>query len=70
MKNIFSFLFLIVISLPTVACPLCNSNTAKDVRASIFGPDLSFNLFVTIFPFLIFGTIVFFIYRGINFKRK
>jgi len=69
MKKIFSLLFLITIS-PTIACPLCKSETAKDVRGLIFGPDFSFNLIVTLFPFLIFGLIVFFIYNGINFKRK
>ncbi len=46
------------------ACPLCNSDTAARIRASLFGPDLFFNLLITCLPFVICSLIVYFIYHG------
>ncbi len=60
-------LFLIsslIISVAAQACPFCNSKTAKEMRVSLFGPDLPVNLFITILPFIIFSLIVYFIYYG------
>lgn len=46
------------------ACPFCNSQTAKQIRAALFGPDLLYNVFITILPFLVCGIVVYLIYRG------
>lgn len=46
------------------ACPFCNSKSAREIRASLFGPDLPFNLLVTVLPFVIFYGIVYVIYHG------
>jgi len=56
--------FLLTLTLATQACPFCNSKTAKEIRASLFGPDLSFNLLITILPFIIFSAVVYLIYHG------
>ena len=58
------FLLFSTSSLAVHACTLCNSKTAKDIRASFSGPDFSFNLLVTILPFIVFSVIVYFIYYG------
>jgi len=63
MKIIFLILSLII-SVAGQACSFCNSKTAKEIRASLFGPDLPFNLFIIILPFIIFSPIVYFIYHG------
>jgi uncharacterized membrane protein len=46
------------------ACTLCNSKTATAVRAAVFGPNLLYNLAITILPFIICSLIVYFIYHG------
>lgn len=72
MKGLLLFLSL-TISVVIQACPFCKSDTAKEIRASLFGPDLTFNLFITILPFLICFLIVYFIYHGglpLNKKNK
>ncbi len=51
------------------ACPFCNSDSAAEVRTTLFGPDLIFNLSVTILPFIIFSLIGIGIYTG-GFKLK
>jgi hypothetical protein len=64
------FTFLMLLSLGTKACPFCNSTTAKEIRASLFGRDLYFNLSVTILPFLLFSVIVYLIHQGrLPFRR-
>ena len=58
---------MLLTSASVVACPFCNSATSKEVRASLFGPDLPYNLLVTIIPFVIFALIVLLIYYGDRF---
>jgi hypothetical protein len=63
MKPILFFL-LTLFSLQSVACPFCNSTTARQIRASLFGEDVWFNLAITVLPFVLFAAIAFFIYHG------
>ena len=68
--KIFSFLLLLSAFSPYAhACTLCNSKTATAVRAAVFGPDLLFNLVITILPFAVCLLIVYFIYHG-GFTQK
>lgn len=68
--KLFGFLLLLsVSSISAYACTLCNSKTAIAVKAAVFGPDLLFNLFITILPFVICVLIVYFIYDG-GFTKK
>lgn len=62
--------FFLLLTYATQACPFCNSETATEIRASLFGPDLAFNLVVTIFPFIIFSVIVYIIYHGGLTRKK
>ncbi len=62
--KIILIIFSLIISVAGQACPLCNSKTAKEIRASLFGPDLPFNLFITILPFIICFAIIYLIYHG------
>jgi hypothetical protein len=66
------FIFLVALLLPfySFACPLCSSPSAREIRKSLFGPDLLFNLFVTVLPFFICAIITFLIYHGGLPKRK
>jgi hypothetical protein len=34
-----------------LACPMCNTETGKQVREGIFGPDFYTNVLVTVAPF-------------------
>lgn len=63
MKAIF-LIVAVTISLAGKACPFCNSKTAREIRASLFGADFLFNLSVTLLPFIIFSAIACFIYYG------
>ena len=63
MKGLLLFVSLII-SAVVQACPFCTSDTAKEIRALLFGPDLTFNLLITILPFIICFLIVYFIYHG------
>lgn len=38
------------LSTTVFACPLCHSDTGKQVRSGIFGADVGFNLLVTMTP--------------------
>ena len=40
------------------ACPICHSETGKEVRAGIFDENFAFNLFGSLLPFPIFLGIV------------
>ena len=64
MRACYAFIVLLLISATGYACPICNSITAKKVRASLLGPDLLYNLVVTIIPFAIFALIILLIYHG------
>ena len=64
MRACYTFIFLLLTSAAGYTCPVCNSATGKKVRASVLGPDLLYNLVVTIVPFAIFALIVVLIYHG------
>lgn len=64
MMKVVLLIFSLIISVAAQACPFCNSKTGKNIRAALFGPDLPFNLFITILPFIIFSVIVYLIYHG------
>jgi hypothetical protein len=36
---------------PAAACPLCDSDTGRQVRANLFGPDFGTNLATVLLPF-------------------
>jgi isoprenylcysteine carboxyl methyltransferase (ICMT) family protein YpbQ len=60
-------LFILVIffnSLTSLACTLCNSRQAADVRALVFGNDFYKNLFFSILPFVVFTVIIVIISRN------
>lgn len=63
-------IFSVLLSFTAEAYPFCNTNTAKEIRASLFGTDLTFNLFVTVLPFIIFSTILYLIYHDELLVRK
>lgn len=39
---------------PAPACPVCDRETGRQVRAGIFDADFAFNLLATVLPFGIF----------------
>jgi len=39
------------------ACPVCTSPTAVQVRNYLFGPELPFNVFALVLPFIIFTAV-------------
>lgn len=48
----------LVLSGSLCACPLCNTETGKQVREGIFGPDFGINVLLTLAPFpMLFGII-------------
>lgn len=51
-----------MVATPASACPLCHTETARQIRAAIFGPDFWFNVGVTILPFVLFLGITALIY--------
>lgn len=63
MKALF-FVFLTMLPFAAQACPFCKTDTAKEIRASLFGPDLFPNLVFSVLPFLICSVIVYLIYHG------
>jgi hypothetical protein len=63
MKAILVALLLCITS-AGMACPFCNSTTAKAIRASLGAPDLPFNVLATCLPFIIFFCIAWLIYHG------
>lgn len=43
---------------PARACPLCDSDLGRRVRADVFGPDFGANLSLTVLPFAaVFGLV-------------
>src|SRR5688572_10594699 len=65
-----TLILLNVLPSAVLACPLCHSDTGKQVRAGIFGPDFGFNLLVTTIPFVIFLGITALIYFGLPTRRN
>jgi hypothetical protein len=52
------------------ACPFCDSETGRQVRAGIFNDHFGYNLFLTVLPFPIFLGIVAAIHFGLPFRAK
>ncbi|MDO8528068.1 MAG: hypothetical protein Q7T03_10340 [Deltaproteobacteria bacterium] len=52
------------------ACPLCYSDTGKQVRAGIFNGDFLFNLAMTLFPFIVFTFIGLVLYYDESKNKK
>ena len=57
-------LTVMIVSIPGWSCPFCNSSTGKEIRASLFGPDMGYNLMVSFLPFIIFSVIIYLLYHG------
>ncbi len=60
------FNFLLVFALvaaPAFGCPFCKSETAAEIRASIFGANFFFNLVVSLLPFVILYIVTIVIYK-------
>jgi hypothetical protein len=68
-KKLIFFLLLASISTISSACPFCNTQTAAEIRASLFGPDFFYYLMASLLPFLIFVIIILLIYKG-GYKTK
>jgi len=64
-QPLLTLLFVLLGSRAAFACPLCHTETGKQVRAGIFGPDFGYNLLVTIIPFVVLLGITALIYFGI-----
>ena len=61
------FYFLLLSTLlaaPTFGCPFCKSETAAEIRASIFGASFFFNLIVSLLPFVILYIVTIIIYKA------
>lgn len=57
--------------LEDITCPFCKSPAAVEIRASLFGEDFTYNLFISILPFLVFSIIIYLIYHGgIPYKKR
>ena len=61
---------LLVLAWSARGCPLCHTRIGEDVRASVFGPDFSFNLIATVLPFAIFLGVTALIYFGAPFGKR
>ncbi len=46
------------------ACPLCNTSTAKEIRASLFSAASIVQFGIMILPFALFAVIAALVYRG------
>jgi hypothetical protein len=54
---------------PAPACPLCGTDTGRQVRAGIFGDDFGRNLLLTVLPFAVLLGIVALIHFGLPWGR-
>jgi hypothetical protein len=52
------------------ACPVCHSPAGARVRAGIFNPEFSENLFAAFLPFAVFAVIVAFLHFGLPTGRR
>jgi len=69
MKNKYLPIFVMLTS-SVMACPFCGTKTSGDIRAVAFGQDMTYNITVSIIPFVIFGIVTYFIYKGIPLKKR
>lgn len=53
-----------------IACPLCNSETGQNVRATIMDPDFFTNLLLMILPSFIFAAVALAIQYGLPFRKR
>ncbi len=56
--------FLLFCSYSASACPFCDSKTATEIRASLFGLDFFYNLAASTLPFVAFYAILLVIYKS------
>ena len=63
-KHFLFCLCTLIFTSPALACPVCDSDTGKAVRAGVFGGDFGFNLLVTVIPFVVCLGITAVIYYG------
>jgi hypothetical protein len=59
----------VLLACPVWACPICESETGKRVRAGIFATDFGYNLVVTLLPFPVFIGITALIHFGVPWSR-
>lgn len=52
-----------------LACPLCKSETGRQVRAGIFDADFGYNLLLTLLPFIVLLAVVALIHFGVPWGR-
>lgn len=65
LRNLALAVFASALSLSVVsACPLCHTETGRQVRAGIFQDSFITKLAVTAAPFPVFGGVIAFIYFG------
>jgi hypothetical protein len=57
-KKLIFFLLLMFISTISFACPFCNTQSASEIRASLFGPDFLLYMVAILLPFIIFTIII------------
>lgn len=58
-KNCLSAILLMLLLSPLAqSCPLCDSDTARQVRAGLFDSRFVSNVGVTVLPFIVFAAIV------------
>lgn len=62
MKKLLLCFFILSRGAAALACPVCSSPRAMQVRTYLFGPELSGNLFALLLPFAIFAAIAAFLY--------
>jgi hypothetical protein len=66
--KVFLIVLFFLYSWTTEACPFCSTKTAGEIRTSLFGPDIFFNIGATLLPFVIFFCVAVFIYYGSSFE--
>ena len=60
--KVYAAFVVLIVTTPASPCPLCHTETARQIRAAIFGPDFWFNVGVTLLPFVVFLGITALIY--------
>ena len=56
--------FILLVAIPANACTLCHTDTARQVRAIVFGDGFGANLFFMALPFVVFGGVAALVYGG------